>query len=297
MAGRGSLTHRRAHLVLASVVLLWAGAFAAIKHLLEAGVSGSEIAAGRYLLAAPGFGVALRASGGLPGIARRDLIRIATAGVLTVSVYHLALNQGEVHTTAGTAAVVIGTAPAITLALAVLMGLERFSRWRAAGLAVAFTGVLVVVTLGSGESLSLSAVTGPLLVLVSAFSFALYNVLVKPLVGRLGTIPVSSAASLLGMVPLLLVLRPGSLDDVRALDGLDIALLLYLGLACTLFAYIAWTVALGRLDASRAVAYLYGVPPLAVLIGAVTLDERVTGWLLLGGALVIGGVALAQVRR
>jgi drug/metabolite transporter (DMT)-like permease len=283
--------------VLASVVVLWAGAFAAIKHLLEAGLSGPEIAAGRYLLAAPGFGVALRASGGLPGIGRRDLIRIATAGVLTVSVYHLALNGGEVHTTAGTAAVVIGTAPAITLALAVLIGLERFSRWRAAGLAIAFTGVLVVVTLGSGQHVSLGTVTGPLLVLVSAASFALYNVLVKPLVGRLGTIPVSSAASLLGMVPLLVVLRPGSLDDVRGLDRLDIALLLYLGLACTLFAYIAWTVALGRLDASRTVAYLYGVPPLAVLIGAVTLDERVTGWLLLGGALVIGGVALAQVRR
>jgi len=283
--------------VLASVVVLWAGAFAAIKHLLEAGLTGPEIAAGRYILAAPGFGVALRASGGLPGMGRRDLVRIATAGVLTVAVYHLALNAGEEHTTAGTAAVVIGTAPGITLALAVMLGLERFSRWSAAGLALAFVGVVVVITLGSGQHVSMGTASGPLLVLISAFSFASYNVLVKPLVGRLGTIPVSSAASLLGTVPLLVVLGTGSLGDFRGLDGLDVALLLYLGLACTLFAYIAWTVALGRLDASRTVAYLYGVPPLAVLIGAVTLDERVTGWLLLGGALVVGGVALAQVRR
>jgi len=283
--------------VLASVVVLWAGAFAAIKHLLEAGVSGPEIAAGRYILAAPGFGIALRASGGLPGIGRRDLARIAAAGVLTVAVYHLALNAGEVHTTAGTAAVVVGTAPAITLALAVTVGLERFSGWRAAGLAVAFSGVVVVITLGSGQHASLDSATGPLLALVSAFSFAAYNVLVKPVVGRLGTIPVSAAASLLGTVPLLAVVRPSTLDDMRRLDGTDVALLLYLGLACTLFAYIAWTIALGRLDASRTVAYLYGVPPLAVLIGAVALDERVTGWLLLGGALVVGGVAMAQVRR
>jgi drug/metabolite transporter (DMT)-like permease len=283
--------------VLASVVLLWAGAFAAIKHLLEAGLSGPEIAAGRYILAAPGFGVALRASGGLPGVSRRDLLRIGAAGVLTVAVYHLALNAGEVHTTAGTAAVVVGTAPAITLALAVVLGLERFSGWRAAGLAVAFSGVLVVITLGAGQHLSLDATSGPLLVLVSAVSFALYNVLVKPLVGRLGTIPVSSAASLLGTVPLLAVVRPSTLGDVSRLDGTDAALLLYLGLACTLFAYIGWTISLGRLDASRTVAYLYGVPPLAVLIGALALGEDVTGWLLVGGALVVGGVALAQVRR
>jgi drug/metabolite transporter (DMT)-like permease len=283
--------------VLASVVVLWAGAFAAIKHLLETGLSGPEIAAGRYILAAPGFGVALRASGGLPGIARRDLIRIALAGVLTVTVYHLALNAGEVHTTAGTAAVMIGTAPAITLALAVGLGLERFSGWRAAGLALAFAGVVVVITLGSGQRVSLDATAGPLLVLVSAFSFAAYNVLVKPLVGRLGTIPVSSAASLLGTLPLLAAVRPGTLDDMRNMSAADAVLMLYLGLACTLFAYIAWAIALGRLDASRTVAYLYGVPPLAVLIGAVALGEHVTGWLVVGGALVIGGVALAQVRR
>jgi len=283
--------------VLASVVVLWAGAFAAIKHLLEAGLSGPEIAAGRYILAAPGFGVALRASGGLPGIGRRDLVRIACAGVLTVAVYHLALNAGEVHTTAGTAAVVVGTAPAITLALAVALGLERFSGWRAAGLALAFSGVVVVITLGSGQHVSLDATTGPLLVLVSAFSFAAYNVLVKPVVGRAGTIPVSSAASLIGTLPLLAVIRPGTVDDMRHLSAANALLMVYLGLACTLFAYIAWTVALGRLDASRTVAYLYGVPPLAVLIGAVALGERVTGWLVLGGALVVGGVALAQVRR
>ena len=41
-------------------------------------------------------------------------------------------------------------------------------------------------------------------------------------------------------------------------------------------------------------SYLYCVPPLAVAIGALFLDEPVTLWLLVGGALVIGGVAVAQ---
>jgi drug/metabolite transporter (DMT)-like permease len=134
-------------------------------------------------------------------------------------------------------------------------------------------------------------------VLVSAVSFAMYNVLVKPLVATAGTIAVSSAASLIGTVPLLAFLRPGTVDDLHGLGAVDVVLLLYLGLACTLFAYIAWTVALGRIDASRAVAYLYGVPALGVAIGAVTLDERITAWLVAGAALVVGGVATAQVRR
>ena len=41
------------------MVVFWAGAFSAIKHLLGSGLSAPQIAAGRYLLAAPGFAVAL----------------------------------------------------------------------------------------------------------------------------------------------------------------------------------------------------------------------------------------------
>jgi drug/metabolite transporter (DMT)-like permease len=283
--------------MLASVVVVWAAAFSAIKHLLDAGLTAPEVAAGRYLVAAPGFVIVLIASGGLPGISRRDLARVAAAGLLVVAVYHISLNLGEERTTSGTAAVIIGTAPGMTLGLAIVLGLERFSAWRAAGLGLAFSGVVIVITLGSGQSFSLENAKGPLLVLLAPLSFALYNVIVKPLVGRIDAAAVSSAANLLGTLALLPLLRPSSLDHARALGAWDWTLVLYLGLICTLFAYNAWGLALRRLDASRAVAYLYGVPVLAVVIGALTLGESVTVWLALGAALVVGGVAVAQVRR
>jgi drug/metabolite transporter (DMT)-like permease len=283
--------------MLATVVVFWAGAFSAIKHLLDAGLAAPEVAAGRYLIAAPGFVVVLLVSGGLPAVSRRDLARIAVAGLLVVSVYHLSLNLGEERTTSGTAAVIIGTAPGMTLGLAIVLGLERFSAWRAAGLGLAFSGVVVVVTLGSGQEISLENAKGPLLVLLAPLSFALYNVIAKPLVGRIDAAAVSSAANLFGTLALLPLLRPSSVDHARALGAWDWALLLYLGLICTLFAYTAWGMALRRLDASRAVAYLYGVPVLAVVIGALTLGEKITVWLVLGTALVVGGVAVAQVRR
>ena len=51
------------------------------------------------------------------------------------------------------------------------------------------------------------------------------------------------------------------------------------------------------LGATRAVAYTYLISPLALLFGAVLLDEHVTAWLAVGGALVLGGVAAAQRAR
>jgi drug/metabolite transporter (DMT)-like permease len=159
---------------------------------------------------------------------------------------------------------------------------------------VSFAGVIVVILLGSGERISFAHARGPLLVLAAPAAFAAYNVLVKPLLTRHGAVAVTAAAALVGTIALLPFATAGAARRVAALEPGGIALLLYLGLVSTLAAYLAWTLALRRLDASRATAYLYGVPVVAIAIGAVTLGEQVTVWLGLGAALVVAGVAMAQ---
>lgn len=275
-------------------MLAWGGSFAAIKALVDHGLEAPDVAIGRYLVAAPGFGIALAAAGGMPGLTRRDALRMVAAGLFVVTVYHLALNAGERTTTAGTASVVIAAAPAMALLMSLGLGLEDFSRRRAAGLAVAFAGVVVVIVLGSGQSVSLDTVRGPLLVLVAASSFAAYNVLVKPLLGRFDPVAVSAATALVGTLALLPFGASGTAGRLGGMSSGDLALVVFLGLVCTLAGYLLWTIALRFLDPSRAVAYLYGVPVVAVTVGAVTLGESVTGWLALGGLLVVGGVALSQ---
>ena len=275
-------------------MVVWGGSFAAIKALVDHGFDAPDVAIGRYLVAAPGFAVALALAGGLPGLTRRDAVRIAAAGLFVVAVYHLALNGGERTTTAGTASVVIAGAPAMALTMSLWLGLELFSRRRAAGLAVAFAGVVVVILLGSGQRVSLDSSKGPLLVLLAAGSFAAYNVLAKPLLGRYDATAISAAASLVGTVALLPFATSGTAGRLTGMSAGDLLLVLYLGVVCTLAGYVLWTIGLRGLDPSRAVAYLYGVPVVAVAVGALTLGESVTAWLAVGGLLVVGGVAVAQ---
>ena len=276
------------------MVVIWAAAFAAIKQLLHDGLTAPDIALGRYLIAAPGFVAVLIVTGGIPGLGRRDLARIVAAGLLVVVVYHLSLNAGERLTTAGTASVVVASAPGMTLAMALALGQERFSRRRALGLAVSFAGVVCVVLLGSGQRISFHDARGPLIVLAAPLAFGAYNVILKPLFARHGAIPLTAAAGLVGTVALLPFAGGGTLRRVSDLHAGGAALLLYLGLAATLGGYLGWTLGLRRLDASRASAYLYGVPVVAIVIGALTLGEQVTVWLGLGAALVVTGVAMAQ---
>jgi drug/metabolite transporter (DMT)-like permease len=286
-----------AHAALLAVVVVWASAFSVIRVLLDHGFAAEDVAVLRYLVAAPGFAILLWRVGGLPGLTRRDALRLAAVGVCVVVGYHISLNVGTKYTTSGTAALVVALSPALTLLLAVGLGLERWSRRRAAGLAVAFAGVAVVVLLGAGGELSFANAKGPLIVLAAPVAFALYNVLLKPLLGRYDLLALTAATSLVGTVFLLPFVRGGTVDSVTRISLEDAALVLYLGVASTFLGYIGWNVGLRGLGATRSVAYTYVISPLAVAMGALLLDEPVTLWLVVGGALVVGGVVVAQRAR
>jgi drug/metabolite transporter (DMT)-like permease len=284
----------RSHLSILVVVVLWATSFSVIKTLLDHGVEAIDIALLRYAVAAPGFAFVLWRAGGLPGLTRRDAGRLAAAGLAVVVGYHVFLNLGTAHTTSGVAALVVALAPGMTLVLAVAVGLDRLRVRHVVGLVVAFAGVAVVVGLGTGQELSLATAKGPLLVLGAPVSFALYNVILKPLLGRYDLLALTAASSLIGMIGLVPFVRGSTASAVTEGSAGDVAGILYLGVLATFLGYILWNAGLRGLGPTRAVTYTYAISPLAVLIGAVVLDESVTAWLVVGGALVVGGIALAQ---
>jgi drug/metabolite transporter (DMT)-like permease len=284
----------RAQLAILAVVVTWAGSFSVIKAALDEDVAAIDIAILRYAVAVPGFAFILWRARGLPGLTRRDAWRVAAAGVLVVLGYHLFLNFGTRHTTSGIAALVVALAPALTVVFAAAAGLERIRPRHVAGLSLAFAGVVVVVALGSGQSLSLGSAQGPLLVLGAAVSFALYNVLLKPLLGRYDLLALTAATSLIGTIGFLPLVRGSTVDVVTEATPAVAAEILYLGILATLLGYIGWNYGLRGLGPTRAVTYAYAIPPLAVVIGAIFLDEPLTAWIVLGGVLVVVGIVVAQ---
>jgi drug/metabolite transporter (DMT)-like permease len=284
----------RAHASLLVVVVLWATSFSVIKTLLDDDVAAADIALRRYAIALPGFAFVLWRAGGLPGLTRADAARVGAAGILIVVGYHVFLNVGAEHTTAGIAALVVALSPGMTLVLALALGLDRIRARHLLGLAVAFVGVAIVIAFGAGETLSLDSAAGPLIVLGAPLSFALYNVILKPLLGRYDLLALTAATSLVGTLGLLPFVRASTVDTVADGSAADALRLLYLGILATFLGYILWNVGLRGLGPTRAVTYTYAISPLAVVIGALALDETVTVWLALGAVLVVGGIALAQ---
>jgi len=284
----------RAHLSLLAVVVIWAGSFSVIKALLDDGVAAGDIAILRYAIAAPGFVFILWRARGLPGLTRGDAARVLAAGVLIVVGYHVFLNVGTRHTTSGIAALVVALAPGMTLVFALMLGVDRIRLRHVVGLAVAFVGVAIVVAFGSGSELSFESAKGPLIVIGAPLAFALYNVILKPLLGRHDLLALTAATSLVGIIGLVPLVRRSTFETAASVSAADAALLVYLGVLATLLGYILWNVGLRGIGPTRAVVYTYAISPLAVTIGALALEETITLWLVLGGTLVVSGIVLTQ---
>src|SRR5215213_1869524 len=107
---KGSGFDARVLAALVVTTVLWASAFAGIRTGLEAYGPG-QVARFRFASAVlAGYATLTRMR--LPE--RRDLPAVFLAGLLAFAVYHVALNYGEVTVSAGSASILIATAPAFT---------------------------------------------------------------------------------------------------------------------------------------------------------------------------------------
>jgi drug/metabolite transporter (DMT)-like permease len=220
----------------------------------------------------------------------RDLPLIALCGLAGMTGYQLLLNAGERVVPAGTASLLVATAPVYASLLAACFLGERLGRRRWAGSGIALAGV-AVIAVSHGLSFGASA----LLVLAAAVLQAIFHTAQKPLLGRYTSVEVTAYAMWAGTVFIL----PWTGSLVRALPhagGGAIGAAVFLGLAPSAIGFILWAHAMARMDVGRVTLSLYLVPAAAIVISLVWLGQIPGPVELAGGAIALGGVVLASAR-
>ena len=285
---------------IAGVLLLWASAFAGIRagmRLTPAGMPGAD-GYGPGQLALLRFGTAsivlalyaLATRMRMPE--RKDLPVIALSGFLGISVYHVALNFGEVTVQAGAASLLISAGPVFTALLSAVFLRERLTRTGWGGILVAFTGV-ALIALSSGPGLRFPP--GALLILLSAAVAAIYSILSKRSFKRHTALEFTCYSIWAGTLPMLVFL-PGLARQLPVAAPTATLAVVYLGIFPGAIAYVLWNLALSRMPASLLSSFLYLSPVLASFIAWVWLGELPTLLTLLGGAIAILGVILVQTK-
>lgn len=282
----------RYHLLLFAVCWIWGLAFIGVKVLVDE-VSCLTLNLARFVLASLLFVPLLVVfRGRRPRLSAGEWTLVFLAGLSAVYGYHLALTYGETMIPAGTAGLVANTTPVFAAVFARAALYERLGVWKIMGSSAALGGVAVITFSGGDVHLEAGRAQGVLFVLLAAASWALYTVLLKPLVEGHDPLFITAYAVFLGTLALL----PAALacgdcaGEIKGMSAQAWGWLLFLGLGCTVIGYLLYSKGLEGLGAAQAAFYLYLIAPISLFWGWTLLDERVNVGLLGGTALILAGL-------
>ena len=266
------------------VVLLWASAFPAIRVAApELGTIGLSfvrlvVAAIALLILAPLLKI------GVP--APRDLTLIALCAFFGMTAYQLLLNEGELHVPAGTASIIVAAAPLVSVGIAAVAFKEKLTLIRLAGSALAIAGVAIVCLARAGLSLN-SAVW---VVVAAMVVQGIYHPLSRSLLRRYSAAEVATYAMVAGTL-MTLPFVPFGWDQLVSASGPAWIAAVYLGVLPSAVGFVLWGYAVARLPVVTSTSLLYLVPAVAVLISFVWLHELPLFAEIIGGVVIVLGVA------
>jgi drug/metabolite transporter (DMT)-like permease len=282
----------RLWLALATVYLVWGSTYLAVRVMVETvpPLLGSGV---RFLVAGAVLYPILLARRGWAAV--RVPARKAGAAAL-VGCLFLAGGTGlvtvaERDVPSGLAAVLVAAMPLVVVLLRLVTG-ERVPRATVAGVAAGLAGVAVLVL--PGNPAPEAGWVGLALILVADVSMAVASFASSRLPVPDDTL-VATALELLaaGAVLSLAGLLAGEARDLALdqLSGASLAALGYLIVAGSLIAYTAYVWLLANAPVSQATTHTHVNPVVAIALGWLVLQERVTLATLAGAALVVGSVA------
>lgn len=280
--------------VLRLVVLgaIWGSSFLLIKYGLEAyspmAMIAARIIVGALVLVVMVYAVGQR----LPGDRALWRALIVMSIVANIVPFFL-ITWGEQYITSALASILNSTTPLFTALIAGLwVGHERFPPLRVAGIVLGFAGVAVLT--GHVDS---GGMWGVVAVVLASASYGVGFVYAKVKVTSGGTPVQTSAAQFLISsvlcVPLLgvdvAVNGMPDFGDVQATVAV-----IALGVVNTALAYLFYYRLIADVGSTNASFVTYLIPIFGVVLGWSILDEAL-GWnAIVGAAMVIGGIALAE---
>jgi drug/metabolite transporter (DMT)-like permease len=278
--------------MLVAANVIWSLNYATTKYAFE---RWSPIAFSGLRFATAGIALALFVrwrEGGL-GVDRSDVRLVVLCGIVGIFLNQLTFTYAVDYTAAANVALILAAAPAFAAVFAVMLGHERVrpAHWLALGVSLVGVGLVVV----GGSGLAGFSLRGDLLAVGAALTWAAYTVMLRPLLGRYSAIRISALVILVGaviMAPVTVVQVAN--QDFDSLRRLDWAAWLYSTIGPLLVTNWLYFRALHRVGAARATLYMYLQPFLGAVFAAWLLGEKLVAVQLIGGAVIVGGVALGR---
>ena len=285
------------HIVAFLTVAVWGTTFVWTKLLIINGLSPAQIFTLRFIIAyvlLMGFSL-WRGRHKWFSDSWRDELTMMALGLTGGSMYFLTENESLRFTTATNTSLIVCSCPLFAmLIIALFYKSERFGARKIAGSVIALAGMAVVV-LNGHFVLHLSPL-GDTLAFSACLCWALYTLLMKPVMGRYPAMFITRKVFFYGILTIL----PYYIF-VPDMPSMDVLLrpavmwnLLFLGSVASMLCYLTWSWCMKGLGAVVCTNWVYVNPITTIVAAWLILGEQITTYFLVGSVLIITGMYLSS---
>lgn len=167
------------------------------------------------------------------------------------------------------------------------------------GLVIAVFGVTVIILQGDLTAISkFKLVSGDFLMLANTLCFAVYSLLQAKRPPQISQATMLGATAILGVIMIIPFLwNTVSTTHLLDLKPVDFAVFIYLGIFNSVLSYLSWNTALAKIGNVKTSIIYYLLPIFSGLEAYLILGEQIYMSQLLGGLLVIAGIALVTLHK
>lgn len=232
----------------------------------------------------------------LQKIHREDIKSMLLLAFFQPFLYFLGENLGLFHVSSTVAAVMIATIPLFTPIAAYWFFRERLSPMNIVGITLSVFGVVLVIV--KPDLTFTVSLVGILYLALAVAAAVAYSVVVVKLSHRYTAFSLITYQNIIGtiyFIPLVLLLEPGAIANAPVTFK-SIAALLQLAILASSLAYMLFIYGIQKIGMSRASAFANTIPVFTAMFAYFVLGEKLFVINMVGIALVVGGLLLAQVR-
>ena len=276
-------------------VLIWGATFISTKYLLDA-LTPLEILLYRSIIAYCAL-LALRPGIRWPTSLRAEFTYLF-AGLFGITLYFIFENNALKWTYASNASLIVCAAPLLSALLAPAFSRQdRLSARAWLGCLLGLAGVGLVV--GNGAHVLMLDPLGDMLAFLSALAWAMFPIVLNKIDQKVDKIRQMRSVFFYGLLTTVsyMLVSDEQLYNPLVFQPLVATNLMFLGLVASALCYVIWSHAVARLGVTSTMIYMYFVPVVTMLLGALLLHERITGLMIAGAALIVGGIAVYNARQ
>jgi drug/metabolite transporter (DMT)-like permease len=228
-------------------------------------------------------------------IQKGDWLILILGGLFGVALNQMLFFYGLNLTMPIHASLIMMSTPLLITIIAAVVLKAGLSWEKGLGLLLGIGGAALLMTAGKELKTTPTALKGDLAVLLNAASYAIYLVIIKPLMTRYRPVIVVRWVFLFGLIMVL----PFGWQEFNTIDWslfqpADYTAVAFIVICCTFFTYLWNIYALKVLSPSTAGAYIYLQPLFAAIISVIWLGETISWVKLAAAALIFSGVYLVN---